>query len=428
MFPGVFEHLLYQYTSAILSVAFLIFNGLFAVIYDPKKVIGIKGSPDYTFTDITVLIPVYNEVEDIFRKVIKSVSSMGLKFVVVGDGINQPYRAITEQNGGIFIQLKERRGKRFALSEGMRYIDTSLVLLLDSDTFIDKKSLERMLSYMTEDVGGVSPSIRVWNNGNISYYYANFYEIMSEIVNRATSYFGRTIILSGQCVLYKTSAIRNYVMSDDFTSSKIFNISLKISDDRDLTEYIIEKGYKAIKAIDAIAYTKPPENLSQFVKQVVRWTRANYLFFIRSLRDGSLNLRGNLYVFDTIYMNLLPILVVFSLVPLQYPHFDVFSMLSDSFTSLERLNIVQLILGVPIRAHLPPFNFVLVFILPRVLSIIGSVTFLLVMIKIMEKERGKTLMYGIIALIVQSLASFYSIASIWKQSWSSREKNRKSKK
>lgn len=51
----------------------------------------------------------YNEVEDIFRKVIKSVSSMGLKFVVVGDGVDQPYRAITEQNGGIFIRLEERR-------------------------------------------------------------------------------------------------------------------------------------------------------------------------------------------------------------------------------------------------------------------------------------------------------------------------------
>ncbi|MCL5408089.1 MAG: glycosyltransferase [Candidatus Thermoplasmatota archaeon] len=100
-----------------------------------------ERSEALTKDDVTVLVPVFKEKVEVFDRVIQRIVAQGTRFVVVGDSSDEPYRSIVEKNGGIFILLKERKGKRIAISEGMKYVDTRFVLFVDSGTAIPVDTL-----------------------------------------------------------------------------------------------------------------------------------------------------------------------------------------------------------------------------------------------------------------------------------------------
>ena len=108
----------------------------------------------YSSDDVTILVPVYNEKVDVFEKVIRQVKEQGTKYVVVGDSSNEPYRTIVEQNGGIFVHLKTRNGKRMAISEGMKYVESKFVLFVDSDTTLPGNTVNKLLEHFDGNVGG----------------------------------------------------------------------------------------------------------------------------------------------------------------------------------------------------------------------------------------------------------------------------------
>ncbi|BCU69150.1 glycosyltransferase [Stygiolobus caldivivus] len=413
-------------SSALLTVSYFILNTHYGLKYKPKIVKELK----YSISDVTALIPVYNEELSLFEKVIKSVSELGIKFIVIGDGVRQPYESLVKKYRGTYIYLKKRSGKRIALSEGIKHVDTPLVLLLDSDTIISKRSLEALLSHLDENVGGVGANIRMLKDGSKSSYYADFFERMSELVNRAVNYFGSAIILSGQCVLYRTSVIKPYLLSDEFKNPRILGRKLVLSDDRDLTEYIILKGYRAIKAIDAIVYTKPPSNIRIFAKQVTRWTRANYLIFFKEIKEGTIGKRGLMYSFNVLYLNTLPILSILFL------FFDIHSLFTshlfqklledkifyDILTKGFQIEPIMIKINIIINhfVHIRP-TFLAIILITHLLPTLSIIPFTYALARLIGTERLKTFALGTIALVVQYFASFYALITFWEQSWSSRD-------
>lgn len=388
-------------------------NSYFAIRVGNKK--DSHNSSKFSLSDVTAIIPVYKEDHNIFEKVIESVASLGIDFIVVGDGSLEPYKTITENHHGKFIHISERKGKRYAIAEGIKYVNSPLVMLLDSDTIISKDSLIKLVSSFDDSVGGVSPNIRVFEGDRAkSYatYYAEFFERLSEIINRAVSYFGNSIILSGQCVIYKTNLIKPYVMSKEFLEPRLFGKKIVISDDRDLTDYIIKRGYRALKVYDVFVYTKPPKNIKIFTKQVVRWTRANYLTFLREIIDGSVSKRGTLYVFNSIYTNLLPVFALLFI----YMNWDKYLKLLISLKDLT-LELYKLIMFLPGHFNSPDL-FLHFFI--HYGGILAVIPFVLTFIYIIPENKTKVLIYGSVALGVQYIASLYSMLTFWRQDWLTR--------
>jgi len=408
LFHGI-AYLIYSLSFTLITILYFSLNSFFAYQSNRKK---IGGSSKYTLSDVTAVIPVYNEDPEIFEKVIKSIYGIGIEFIVVGDSSLEPYKSITERYHGKFIHLKERKGKRYALAEGTKHVYTSLVLFLDSDTIIDKESLLKLLNAFTEDVGGVGPNIRImYGKNKYAYYYSEFFERLSELVNRAVNYFGNSIILSGQCVVYRTELVKPYITSKEFLEPKILGRKVVISDDRDLTNYVIKKGYRAVKVFDAIAYTKPPRDIKVFTKQVIRWTRASYLNFIREIIDGSISKRGTLYVFNSIYTNLLPLFTILFM----YMEFERYSKLLFSLKSFS-VKIIEVVLFVPSHFHSPDFLFYFI----HYGGVIAVLPYILVLIYLIPEDKLRTLIYGSIALAVQYLASLYAMFTFWWQDWLTR--------
>ncbi|WP_338598852.1 glycosyltransferase [Sulfolobus tengchongensis] len=300
---------LYLLLSTIISIStimYILFTLPLAFTYKPKS-----SQSDIKRSDITVLIPVYNEDVSVFKEVINSVKREDLKFVVVGDGCDDPYRKIVESAGGLFIKLPKNGGKRNAIREGFKYVKTPYVLLLDSDTILPENSVEKLASKLSDDVVAVSPEISVLpGKSKIAYHVSEMMQRLREISYRALGKFKSIVSLNGQCILVKTDVIRPLIESEEFNSVKLWRFSTILGDDRQITNYIYSRGYKATVTKDVVVKTKAPDSISGLLKQMVRWYRSNNFFLIKEISDGTLFRKGVFYMFTVLYWYTLPLITL----------------------------------------------------------------------------------------------------------------------
>ncbi|MEM3320230.1 MAG: glycosyltransferase, partial [Metallosphaera sp.] len=221
-------YLIFGSITLSLSLIYFLLNSFLALnLREPKR---IKVS---SLSDVTVLIPVYQERADIFENVVSSVSRQGVKFIVVGDGSDEPYRSITTRYGGEFVYLEKRGGKRNALSKGISYVQSKFVLLLDSDTVLPRDGIHNMLTLMTEDVAGVSVNVRNVKTGT-TYYMAELIERLKEATMRAVNRSGYAVLLNGKCSMYRTEVVKDFMRSEEFKNPKFMGRRSIIGDDKQL--------------------------------------------------------------------------------------------------------------------------------------------------------------------------------------------------
>lgn len=356
---------------------------------------------------VTIGIPVYNENVDTFRDVIKAVKQQGVRFVVLGDSSNEPYRTITEEYGGKFVLSEKRGGKRRALSLLLDHIDTEFVMFVDSDTIVPAGAVESMLSLMGENVGGVGTNIAIRNNKTGVYYSAEFLERAREVVFRAMSHHGNVMVLDGRCALYRTSIVRPLIQSSSFVYNKVLGKKSVMGDDRQITSYITKSGYKALKDYGVTVYTDPPEDYSKFVKQQIRWSRVGWTHFFKEIFNGTAKKAGAFYTFEMIYMYLLPVLVVLLAIFRLYLEFAVHRQVAlGALSQIEDL----LLLRATHDAYIGLARAMLL-----VMNVVGNVVFLGAIAAKINKERIKTIAYGSVALGIMFATTLYGLVTFWKQ-------------
>ncbi|EWG07923.1 MAG: glycosyl transferase family protein [Candidatus Aramenus sulfurataquae] len=425
-------YLLFLTVSLVIGFLYFTVNSYLAVTEGKEER---RVKPD--IREVTAVIPVYNEDPELFEKVIKSVSK--IKFVVVGDGCSDPYYSITKKYGGEFVHLKKRSGKRVALAEGFKRVRTKYVLFLDSDTVLEEGALEQMLSSMDEDVGGVSPRILMMNNGKLSYYYAEFFERMSEVLQRALSRQGKAAVLYGHCALYKREAIKGLVLSKDFVQPKVLGMRILIGDDRQLTNYVLNHGYKAKIDYKAIAYTMPPKDIRGFFNQLIRWTKANYLYFFEDVLKGTIVNKGTLYAFNAFYTNVLPLLVLgttiyesailglkIDLDPQTYVRLTVhliYRILDFVMSGVVPIFVAAKHVGIHngdpnVVLHVWRRTFSRESLLTssiHLMSSLSTLPFAVAVFRMVDRDKVKVITIGSIALVAQMAAAVYALLTLWKQ-------------
>ncbi|MEM3914958.1 MAG: glycosyltransferase family 2 protein [Metallosphaera sp.] len=426
-------YLIFGSITLSLSLIYFLLNSFLALnLREPKR---IKVS---SLSDVTVLIPVYQERADIFENVVSSVSRQGVKFIVVGDGSDEPYRSITTRYGGEFVYLEKRGGKRNALSKGISYVQSKFVLLLDSDTVLPRDGIHNMLTLMTEDVAGVSVNVRNVKTGT-TYYMAELIERLKEATMRAVNRSGYAVLLNGKCSMYRTEVVKDFMRSEEFKNPKFMGRRSIIGDDKQLTNYVISRGYKAVVDFNTVALTYPPETIRKLYRQLTRWSRANYYFFFRELYDGTMLKRGPIYIYNFIYTTILPFLIlgitvfdtiflgrkVMDLNPTDYEMAIVYGghFLLHLPSLLAKKIIFALIFGqstFPFSAHahvnyFPRIRFTYSVILIHLASDLTAIPFIYALWKLLHDEKLKTLTVGSLALLIQMIVSIYALITVWKQ-------------
>ena len=404
---------------AILSFIYYVLNVYYAEKYRPEIS---NKKPD--ISEATVLIPVYNEDENIFRNVLRSVKSQGVKFVVVGDACNEPYKSITEEYGGKFILLEQHGGKRAAMVEGIKHINTKYVMFLDSDTELPDNAVYDVLKYFNKNVGGVSVNIRIRNNGNKISYASEFIERTREIVFRAMSYHGSIMIAVGNCATYKTGIIKPFLLSDEFKNKHVMGRKTVLGDDIQITSYLIKNGYKVVKDYNVTVETSAQDNFKKFIHQQIRWAKNGWYYFFKNLSNGTTKKAGWFYAFNVLYLYIVPVagflLLLYRLyfMTIHFGYYD--SLTLHRFLRHIMFQILPLELTHKIRDPAVIF-YALNKLFIDFLGIAGNSIFVMAVMARVPKERLRTISYGALGILIMFFANLYGLLTFWKQSkWATR--------
>jgi cellulose synthase/poly-beta-1,6-N-acetylglucosamine synthase-like glycosyltransferase len=393
--------------STAVSFAYYVLNSYGSLKYS-KEI----RNKNVDLSTVTISIPVYNEDPEVFKECIDAVKRQGCKFLVVGDSSLDPYRTIVEERGGAFVYLKEHGGKKKAMQEAMKHVNTEFVVLMDSDTILPENAVSNMLSHFDLNVGGVGANIGIKKTGSSVSYCSEFVERSREVVFRAMSAHGSVMNLDGACSTYRTEIIRPFISSNEFLGVNRKGKTNVLGEDWLLTGHVIRSGYTAVKDYETRVESYPPKDFRKFLKQNIRWSRSGWRRFGKELTNGTAAKAGKFYTFELVYTYMLPIIALAFIIFRGY-HF-----LEINYSYLVSFNIY----GILTPRH---FEHVGYFLYSRIgmefVDLFGTGIFVLGIVDRIKTDRLKTLMYGAVAMAIIFATTIYGLATFWKTAkWLSR--------
>ena len=146
---------------------------------------------------INVIIPAYNE-ENRIGEVLKVIKEVDLidDIIVVSDGSKDDTVKVAKSFDVKVFELPINRGKGTAITEGLKYSESDIILLLDGDLIgITPNHVTNLLLPLIEDIADMT--IGVFNNGRF----------ITDLAQRLTPY------LSGQRAI-KSTILKNIINID----------------------------------------------------------------------------------------------------------------------------------------------------------------------------------------------------------------------
>lgn len=220
---------------------------------------------------VTILVPCHNE-ESIIRKTCDNLHFLDYpKFnVLFIDDASTDHTAdiIREYADAIpffhLLVLTNNRGKAKALNTALPLVSSPLVLILDADTFLDKKALQYLVSpfIIKRNIGAVTAN--VFPKGCDDFWeklQSAEYASIVGLIKRSQSLWGSIFTVSGCSTIYNIEVLRQVGGFSSLTATEDIDISWRIQ--RTSNRVLFEPK--------AIAYISVPKNLKQYIKQRKRW-------------------------------------------------------------------------------------------------------------------------------------------------------------
>jgi poly-beta-1,6-N-acetyl-D-glucosamine synthase len=220
-----------------------------------------------TESDLTVIIPAYNEAASI-TDTIRSVQASTLApdvILVVDDCSTDETAAVARAAGATVVRPPSNTGsKAGAQTFALELVRTALVAALDADTTLASDALAELRTAFDDPqvaaaCGSVIPRrVRsLWERGRyVEYLFAfTYYKQIQEG-------YGKPLISSGCFSMYRTAALRQMGGWSDRT----------VAEDMDLTWSLYQAGHKVRFLPQAVSYPIEPGTFSFMAKQLRRWS------------------------------------------------------------------------------------------------------------------------------------------------------------
>ena len=226
----------------------------------------------------SVIVPVYNEPDSVFRRALASVvANRPTEIIAVIDGGDNQLAAIAAEYCDRVLRI-ERSGKRQAIAAGLAASDptTDVVVVLDSDTEWARGALKEMLRPFADPrVGGVTPRQAIFDVGvNGVRRLADWLEdLRYHLTVPAQSVFGQVGCLAGRTIAYRRTAFEPAV--ERLVRQTVLGVPLHVGDDRVLTNELLRNGWRTVYQSTALVYTDAPSEWRTFWKQQLRWGRSS---------------------------------------------------------------------------------------------------------------------------------------------------------
>jgi cellulose synthase/poly-beta-1,6-N-acetylglucosamine synthase-like glycosyltransferase len=266
------------------------------------------------FPKISVLIPAYNDCENIVKAVksCKSVDYPHVEIVVINDGSTDDTVEVCKNMEGIKLINKPHSGKAASLNYGLKHVKGEIVAVLDADSRFTKGALKQMVGYFENpEVGAVMPIARTSSSKGVVEKIQWVEYLLSMFMRKIMSEVDSLYLTHGVGTLFRKSILDEIKGFDESNLTEDLEISLKV----------IEKGYKIAASVNAVTYTEPATTMKELFHQRLRWN-IGLLHNVRKFKNMVFNRKlGNLGMF------VLPISVLW--VPLLL--FLTYTMYSDIF-------------------------------------------------------------------------------------------------
>lgn len=261
---------------------------------DPKKV---------TNRDVTAIITAYEPPDRFYDTIRSVVSNQPMDVIIAADSKcmrNDP-DFITKcgacsVNDVTTVRVVEvtARGKRAALIAGIKETNTKLVALVDDD--IDWKTKSKKFTFLQKLVAPFQHDVKIGGVGckqvaRIAHYFdvwriladmrlaVRFLELMA-----TTTMDGGASCISGRTGLYRTSIVKNEEFYEYLGNETLWGMKLLSGDDKCLTRFVMNKGYNTYHQLRRTCKLSTSfGNGSEFINQMLRWSRNTWRSDIKSL-------------------------------------------------------------------------------------------------------------------------------------------------
>lgn len=250
---------------------------------------------------VSVIIAAKNDPV-IIREGVSSILSSSyskIEIILVNDGSTDETGRVMDQLFKEYpekikvVQLSSNIGKRKAIYEGIKQGKPlgEIILFMDSDTFIDRMAIERLVSCFNDpNVGAVTGIARPLNRDEnvLTKMQETWYDGSFAIMKGMEGSFGSVTCCSGVLSAYRKEAIMPCL--NQWSNDKFLGVEFRAGDDRQLTSYVIggnehylgsgNKVWKARFCQSALAYSEVPSTMKKFLIQQIRWKKSWIRTFI----------------------------------------------------------------------------------------------------------------------------------------------------
>lgn len=275
------------------SAAPTLFMGFFVyvwVLWSAKALLARRYRPSTASgagLKTSVIVPVYNEPEAVFRRSLASVlRNRPTEMIAAVDGGDAAIAAIAREYCDVVLRIP-KSGKRAAIAAGLAASDaaTDVVIVLDSDTVWTPGALAEMLRPFADPrVGGVTPRQAVLEPGdNPVRRLADWIEdIRYHLTVPAQSLFGQIGCLAGRTIAYRRAAFEPAVAR--LVGQTVLGVPQHVGDDRVLTNELLRAGWRTAYQSTALVETDAPSDWPTYWRQQLRWGRSSQRETLLSLR------------------------------------------------------------------------------------------------------------------------------------------------
>lgn len=276
----------FLYTYTLTVIVFQLSRIAAALLYKRSYDAAVTSMPYYGEYEPTVsfVIPCKNEEGAIRNTVEKCFAaqypSYKLEVIVINDGSTDRtidiLRELKQERfpGLTIVDWKENKGKRHGMAEGFRRAKGDIVIQLDSDGYIDPKSLRAFVQpFRNRSIGAVCAHTDPANRDAnwLTKMQAAYYFLAFRILKAAESTFLTVFCCCGCASAYRKDIVLPIL--DEWLLETFLGKPITWDDDRALTNAILRLGYNTIYADTVQAFTIVPEKIMMFLKQQIRWKK-----------------------------------------------------------------------------------------------------------------------------------------------------------
>jgi N-acetylglucosaminyltransferase len=237
---------------------------------------------------VDVIVTCYNERPGILDQCLRSLHAQDyrgrIRVWVVDDGSANraellPVLAGNARPGWQVLLSDGNYGKRVAQALALREGRGQIVVTVDSDTVLASDGIRRIVApFRRRRVGAVTGSLRALNADAswLAQAIDTRYELLCERERAAQGFNGSVLCCAGPFSAFRRTAVQQVL--ERYLGRR------RSGDDLELTNLVLEAGYRSEYQPDAKAWTQVPATVSEFALQQRRWNRSFYRELPRMLR------------------------------------------------------------------------------------------------------------------------------------------------